>query len=74
VKLIRRAAEVLDDQGREDRYQNEEVKVNAATESDLVAFEPHPGDLSEGTALRWPGTCQHSLRDCGFGFSASLRR
>ena len=74
VELVRRMAEVFHDQRREYRYQDEKDQEGATGKGDLVPFEPHPGDLPEGAALRRPGANQYSLRCSGLSASADLRR
>src|SRR5512132_1026558 len=74
MELIWWTAEVLHDQWREYRYQDEKDQEPATDQSDLVPFEPHPGDLPERAALRRPGTRQHGLRNGGLSRSTGLRR
>ena len=74
VELVWRMAEVVDDQRREYRNQDEKDQEDATGKGNLVPFEPHPGDLPEGAALRPPGANQHSLRGGGLSLSANLRR
>src|SRR5690606_16418229 len=51
VELVGRMTEELDDHRREDRHEDEQDHRDAAGERDLVALEPHPGDLSQGAPL-----------------------
>src|SRR5829696_7505932 len=74
VKFVRRIAEEPYDQWREYGYQDEKNQEDASDKGDLVPFEPHPGDLPEGAALRRRGANQHSLRCSGLSPSAGLRR